>query len=78
MPRTVRGEEEDMQWNLLLVPLAPVLVMATLLLTEWLERRFLSPRYLIVRAVKTRNTPEHAERMVAAEYERLLRQQSRS
>jgi hypothetical protein len=63
-----------MTWSVLLVPVAPALVLAMLVLTEWLERTLLSPRSIIVRAVKTRNTPEHAERLVAAEFERLVRQ----
>ena len=52
---------------------AAALGMALLLLTQWLEQSFLSPRYLITRTVKVRNSPEHAERMVAAQAEQILR-----
>ena len=52
---------------------AAALGMALLLLTQWLERSFLSPRYLITRTVKVRNTPEHAERVVAIQAEQLLK-----
>lgn len=44
-----------------------------LLLTAWLEQKFLSPRFLITRTVRVRNSPEHAERMVALQAEQLLR-----
>lgn len=52
---------------------AAALGMGLLLLTLWLERSFLSPRYLITRTVKVRNSPEHAERMIAVHAEQLLR-----
>jgi hypothetical protein len=48
------------------------LAMGLLLLTAWLEQSVLSPRYLITRTVKVRNTPEHAERMVAVQAAHLL------
>jgi hypothetical protein len=50
------------------------LAMALLLLTAWLEQSFLSPRYLITRTVKVRNSPEHAERMVAVQAAHLLQE----
>lgn len=48
------------------------LAMALLLLTAWLEQSVLSPRYLITRTVRVRNTPEHAEHMVAVQAAHLL------
>jgi hypothetical protein len=57
---------------LLWVPFALVVVAALLLLAAWLEEWALSPRRLIILVARTRNTPEHAEVMVAAESERLL------
>ena len=53
---------------------AVVLAMGLLLLTAWLEESFLSPRYLITRTVKVRNTPEHAERRVASHAAQLLQE----
>jgi hypothetical protein len=53
------------------------LAMGLLLLTAWLEQSVLSPRYLITRTVKVRNTPEHAERMVAVQAAHLLDQLER-
>ena len=59
--------------ELMAVPSAVVLSLGILLLSAWLERRFLSPRYLITQVVRVRNSPEHAERMVALQAEQLLR-----
>jgi len=59
--------------QVLSVPSAVVVTLTLLLLTVWLERRFLSPRSLITMVVRVRNTPEHAERIVAAQAEALLR-----
>jgi hypothetical protein len=56
----------------LLVFSAVGLGMGLLLLTAWLEQSFLSPRFLITRTVKVRNSPEHAERMVAVQAAHLL------
>jgi hypothetical protein len=53
------------------------LAMALLLLTAWLEQSVLSPRYLITRTVRVRNTPEHAERMVAVQAAHLLQELER-
>ena len=61
----------------LLVFSAVALAMGLLLLTAWLEESFLSPRYLITRTVKVRNTPDHAERMVASQAAQLLQEASR-
>jgi UPF0716 family protein affecting phage T7 exclusion len=57
---------------LLLVPGSLVLVFALLLLVAWEETHVLSPRSMILWAVKVQNTPEHAEQMVAREIDRLL------
>lgn len=51
---------------------AASLGMGLLVLTVWLEQRFLSPQFLITRTVKVRNTPDHAERMVAIQAAQLL------
>lgn len=51
---------------------AAALGMGLLLLTVWLERHFLSPQFLITRTVKVRNSPDHAERMVAIQAAQLL------
>lgn len=56
---------------------AVALSMALLLLTAWLEQSFLSPRFLITRTVKVRNTPEHAERVVASHAAQLLQEARR-
>lgn len=61
----------------LLVFSAIGLAMGLLLLTAWLEESFLSPRYLITRTVKVRNSPEHAERMVAVQAAQLLQERDR-
>jgi hypothetical protein len=64
-------------WAVLLVFSAVGLAMGLLLLTAWLEESFLSPRYLITRTVKVRNSPEHAERMVASQAAQLLHELER-
>jgi hypothetical protein len=61
----------------LLVCSAVALAMGLLLLTAWLEESFLSPRYLITRTVKVRNSPDHAERMVASQAAQLLQESPR-
>jgi hypothetical protein len=52
-----------------------LLVFALLLLVAWEEAHVLSPRSMILWAVKVQNSPEHAERMVAREIDKLLAQQ---
>ena len=59
-------------WQLLLVPLIPMLVLGFLVLSAWIENRMLSPQALIVRAVRARSRPEVAERLVAVESARLM------
>ena len=65
-------------WEVLLVPAALFLVSGLLLITARLEQSVLSPRSIILRTVKVRNArPDHVEELVAAQYERLLHDQSR-
>ena len=59
-------------WQLLLVPMIPLVVLAFLVASAWIENRMLSPQALIVRAVRARSHPEVAERLVAMESARLL------
>ena len=65
-------------WQLLLVPMIPLIVLAFLVLSAWIENRMLSPQALIVRAVRARSHPEVAERLVAVESGRLLGPDRRS
>src|SRR5581483_1403712 len=63
-------------FGVLLIPLALGLVSVLLVVTAWLEENVLSPRSLILHTVRTRSRrvlPEHVERLVAAQSERLLR-----
>lgn len=62
---------------LLTIPLSWLLLAALLAMSVETERRMLSPRALIVRTARTRTSPEHAEKLVAAEVERLLRDTQR-
>ena len=65
-------------WLLVLIPATIALLTAILFLSALAEQRFLSPRSMIMGAVRARrNTPEHAEAVVAQEFERLLRRQQR-
>ena len=59
-------------WQLLLVPMIPLVVLAFLVISAWIENRMLSPQALIVRAVRSRSHPEVAEQLVAVESARLL------
>ncbi|MGQ0520659.1 MAG: hypothetical protein ACT4PX_05865 [Actinomycetota bacterium] len=59
-------------WALLAVPGTCLLLSLILLMSAVAERRFLSPRSLIRRAVRARNTPEFAEAFVARQLETLL------
>ena len=64
-------------WSLLMIPGTLVLLAAILFLSDVAEQRIVSPRALILRAVTgRRTTPEHAEALVVAEVERLLRSSS--
>jgi len=62
--------------GVLFVPGALLLVSVLLFVTVWLEENVLSPRSLILHTVRIRSRrvlPEHVERLVAAQSERLLR-----
>jgi len=62
--------------GVLLIPLSLALVSVLLFVTAWLEENVLSPRSLILHTVRSRSPragPEHVERLVAAQSERLLR-----
>ncbi len=59
--------------GLLSIPGTLVLLGLLLFLSDMAENRVVSPQALIVKAAKGRSTsPERAERLVAAEVERLL------
>ena len=62
-------------WGLLSIPGTLLLIALLLILSDWAEDRVVSPQALIVRAAKGKRTPpEHAEALVAAEVDRILRQ----
>jgi len=63
-------------YGVLLVPAALLIVTTLLFVTAWLEENVLSPRSLILHTIRTRSRrvhPEHVERLVADQSERLLR-----
>lgn len=67
------------EWSVLAFPLTWLVLWAVLALSDLTERRVLSPQALIVRAATTRRArPEHAERLVAVEFDRLLRDVQRT
>ena len=58
---------------LLLIPLSLGLLSLLLFGMSWVEQRVLSPQALILHAARSRQAqPEHVERFVAAQSERLL------
>lgn len=58
---------------LLSIPLTFVLLTGLLYLSAMAERRFLSPRAVVLSTVKARrSTPEYTEAMVAKQFEELL------
>ncbi len=60
-------------WLLVFIPGTIALLAAILFLSALAEQRFLSSRSIVLGAVRARrNTPEHAEAVVAREFERLL------
>ncbi|MDP9072523.1 MAG: hypothetical protein M3N68_14815 [Actinomycetota bacterium] len=60
-------------WLLVFIPGTIALLTAILFLSALAEQRFLSSRSIVLGAVRARrNTPEHAEAVVAREFERLL------
>jgi hypothetical protein len=63
-------------WALVVVPGTCALLAGLLFMSAYAEQRFLSPRSLIRRAVRARNSPEFAEAFVARQFERLLREES--
>lgn len=64
-------------WFLLAIPGTCLLLTAILSLSLLAERRFMSPRSLIVGVVRARrSTPEFAEAFVARQFERILREES--
>lgn len=63
-------------WLLAAVPGTVMLLAAILALSALAEQHFLSPRSLILAAVRSRrSTPEYAEAYVARQFELLLRDQ---
>lgn len=56
------------------IPLTLGLLFGVLLLSAFVEERFLSPRAVVLSVVRTksRSTPEYAEALVARECDRLL------
>ena len=59
----------------LLVPASLILMSLLLVGVTWFERWVLSPQALIVHTARARNVdPEHVEKLVAVESQRLLQQ----
>jgi hypothetical protein len=73
------GTNQDVTiWWVLAVPATLALMALLLFLSGLAEQRFLSPRALILGAMRTRrNTPEYTEEFVAKQFERLLRESQR-
>lgn len=64
-------------WLLIAVPGTCVLLASILYLSAMAEQRFMSARSLILGVVRARgNTPEFAEKFVARQFERLLREEA--
>lgn len=64
---------------LFVIPMCLLLVGGLLFLSAEVERRVLSPRSMIISAVRARRgSPEIAEGLVAREFERLLRDYQRA
>jgi hypothetical protein len=59
---------------MLSIPMTVVLLAGLLFLSAFVERRFLSPRAVVLSSVRARrSTPEYTEALVAKEFEELLR-----
>ena len=55
------------------------IMVAVLWMSAWVESSILSPRSMILSAVRSRRTtPEYSEAMVAREFERLIRDTQRA
>lgn len=64
---------------LLVIPACLLILAGLLFLSAEVERRVLSPRSMIISAVRARRgSPEVAEGLVAREFERLLRDYQRA
>ena len=74
--RAVTKNHRSSSWFLVAVPGPCVLLGAILYLSAMAEQRFLSARSLILGVVRARGTPEFAEKFVARQFERLLREES--
>jgi hypothetical protein len=59
---------------MLSIPVTVVLLAGLLFLSALVERRFLSPRAVVLSSVRARrSSPEYTEALVAKEFEELLR-----
>jgi hypothetical protein len=59
---------------MLSIPMTVVLLAGLLFLSAFVERRFLSPRAVVLSSVRARrSSPEYTEALVAKEFEELLR-----
>ena len=73
------GQDEDMLAPLVLITLSLGVVSLLLFGMSWFEQRVLSPKALIVHAARSRQAPpEHVEKLVALQSERLLEGMSMS
>ena len=63
----------------LLVPASLVLISLLLVGVTWFEKKVLSPQSIILHSARIRNVdPEHVEKLVAVESQRLLKGLERS
>jgi uncharacterized membrane protein len=73
------GQDEDMLAPLVLITLSLGVLSLLLFGMSWFEQRVLSPKALIVHAARSRQAPpEHVEKLVAHQSERLLQGMSLS